>query len=406
MDDPKTIDNQDFQKIDVKIKELEREHSRPGWNIWLVATALFGICWLFLDRLEQFRGSWQLVGTFTVAFYFIVRFSFMFMENSQLRFRETEYLHVQFTKSLFRFRKRVLSIDLLYSAIAFYLFNVVMVPGWTRFFGNFFLSIFVLFIVSGFIFSVVSLPLVVGTQKKQPGIVSAVIYVLLFGLPIAIGVSLLLHHMDSIALKLPEFRMALLITGAAILLYILVVLSKQNPLLSSLRELRNDIAFNTINSSDANKRLDLILLGFRLEQAVDKELSSVLKIIHKGTSLCDRMNKHLDLLATPPKNLLDEESKAIQDAAQDALHDCLSNLEDAVNSLEKAQRKLHYKLSVIGKQCQDQMELAELTEKVQNELEIFKKSVNLLSKREPEFKKASKVEKSDDQIKVQQLPES
>ena len=145
--------------------------------------------------------------------------------------------------------------------------------------------------------------------------------------------------------------------------------------------MRQDLTLFDLDIDEANERLKLIILGLRLEQAVDKELSTVLEIIHDATSITERMIRHIELFNTPSEKLSPNNEIGIKEAAVDAMKNCQNILKIKIKDFEKAHQKLTIKLLIIKKQCQDATEFAEILKKVENEFMVFKTTFSRLDKK-------------------------
>ena len=377
---PAIKEEQVFRSISSKIEELEREHSRPGWTIWLIGSALLATALLFLDSWEKFRGSWQVVGAFSVAFYLISHVVLSFLLSFRSRFAQGKHPRIKYSTTLYRSAKRIICLEFVYSVLVLYLLNVIIVPPWIRALGNVIVSVFVLFIVFSLILTFVRYPLVITAQKKKRGLTYALNAV--FGvIPTVIGVGIFLPYIDSITQNIAEIRMAALIVTAVILFGRAVNLSKRNPLLLSLMDLRSDLVFNALNPSEASERLELIVIGFRLEQAVDVELSAVLRVIHEATATWERIYRHFHLFESPPAGLSEGEVSDIKNAAVDAMCRCTNESENILELLKTAVDRLYQKLAIIRKQCQDPMEVDQLIVEVRKEFGIMTVSFNSFRKK-------------------------
>ena len=359
--------------ISTKIDELEREYARPGWTLWALMAGLATCVWLFLSMVQQFTGSWNLVARFFFTLYVLGRIALSSLPGSVSRFNQSTRLHVKFSNAYYRSAKRVIITEVLLVALAFVAFDNISVPHWIRILGLVWLISYALLLTVGLSFAFFRYPLVVTGQRMPPKGVPFVI-VLFVVLPTVVAIGASLQFIGVVPQALTELRLSALLAAIAFIFLSLIDKSKPDLLIAALKDLRSDLTFGDVDQKEAENRLEIIVLGFQLQQALDQELSAVLSGVHRMTELNERVGSHIDLLhRVQTENEVTTHRSTVQ-TVHDAISHCISEETSLIGKLDRDVSTLNMKLLLIARQCRNPLEVVQLSNTVRAEVNTMQES--------------------------------
>jgi hypothetical protein len=371
-----------LEVAEAQIDQLERENSRPGWSLWAVLVSLCAVLWLLSTEIQAngTPGPEQL--RFALAGYLALKVLFSLADIGGPRAHSRPEMRLQESGAFFGSARRILVFTLLLLlAIVVLVLQDSMLKRWHIVFLWFYVGPLLAAIATFILMSIAKFPVVVSGKKRQPKLAAGVIAYTLVS-PILLATSLVIDGNPSRLASMAFARIAALISVAVFLADRLVVLSKRNPLLTSLEQIRADVSFGSIGPTEALERISIVTSGFRLEQALQADISRLMDFVHQETELCKTVKERFALILRKKTSgafivVKSKESEAVADSIMYLLEK-LNALADRVTPRLEAFRR---RVAFIAAQSSDLHEISDLVAKLQKEFAVPKDLVAEIGER-------------------------
>lgn len=367
------------EQIEVKIEELERQLTSPGWSIWAILGAIASVVWIFLEFLKDFNADFRNGFTLAVPIFliFISGFNRLWAQR-QLKFQPST-MYIQFSSTLMRqSTKRFIFDTLIYLTLIFTisLLNCVV---WAR---NYIIIIFsfrVIMLLLGLIYAFGRFPSVVNNQKKYPLLLNSIsIFNVLAMLFIVLTfIWPFITTLKDFPLRIMEVQFGLLLALLFILTRTYINIAEQSPLLDTLRQLKHDLTFSHISPHQAGEQLELIIYGLKIEKYIDKELMTILNKFQEGSIKISRLNELLSQLEDSGESNDVEKIEKLQSITKESMIKIVLIIDEIfikVNSFSK-------KILLIKGQTNENLDLIEFQNKIKFNMDDMKKQIHEFTER-------------------------
>lgn len=271
--------------LDFEINRITVEQQRPGWTLWAIYGGLVSSGWLLLDQWE--KGSVNVINVLHLFLIFslitdIITDSQILLPNDTKRLKKTprvkQYTEITRPLDAFLFMARsglllliaILlrnKINLIQTGITLFYYGVLTVLG-----------------VLGFVISLFNISILFPPQpwEIKARMVSNIISVIvLAALVWAVSGYIELALAHPILISVSDFRVAGLLYVISFLIPMLAEHSKDNPLLTSLIEIRRDLAFGHVDLQTAVQQSDIAIAGLKAEEALRVGFSDLLQFMEE-----------------------------------------------------------------------------------------------------------------------------
>jgi len=303
-DETPTVSNV-LSALDFEIDRITSERRRPGWSLWAVYGGLASAVWLLFDQIEKTGFRWfvvlQLFLVLSVSKELLLSFK-QVMERSILS--KSEAARFKFFSETERRVPLFLAILLNIGFLVIAIVTRTRVGWFSEIVMFIFLGGNVAFAISSFIRSFSRALIRVTQGFRLPFPYS------LYGLSIELSINAIfsaavIGYATDLVKSHPtvtDLRVASLLFVVSAFLPLLVREDEVVPLLSSLQNLRRDVALGRVPMTMAVTRMDEILVGMRAPRAFQEDLQEILDSIQSISSRSERlastMSGFTDLLKT------------------------------------------------------------------------------------------------------------
>jgi hypothetical protein len=362
-----------FDVANAQIDQVEREHTRPGWSIWAVLVALCSALWMLSLEIQQHGFPQKEHFRIAIAVYLFIAFVRAIATIGDLQHPTNKSeIRLFSSASLYHGSRRTLAFEIVVTvAILVIALQNQMLSSWRVSFLWLYCVGYLLLLTTALVMSLVNLPVVVSGRKPRPFLTGTVaVYYLLTTICLS---AFLLARVDVKTVTSMIFlRSVGLLVAIAILAEFLVKFSKTNPLLKALEQIRDDLSFERITPQEAKERISVITNGFKLEQALQADISRLMNYIHEETSLFTTLRERFNLIFEKTKRgRLRIGSKGLSETTM-AIMDSIKYLVDKARGTEQKMRPLNKKitrrLSIIAAQSINREEIFSLERKILKEL--------------------------------------
>ncbi len=345
-----------LDSIDFEINRIQSEQNRPGWTRWAILGSLATLVWLFLNELESKTITWLHVSLIFFVFsllldnilFFTALISPKSSNNQKLRF---DFSHRHFGNNrmlmlLILFRIAIMlyiawlfSGDVLkYQAVAAYVLYLI-----------FFLIFLTIFVVS-----FLKLPILIsgkGTVPKSS----------YFMLLTALGVGLIpLYAYGHAALEVSSisnysnYKIAGLLLVASYVLMMLFGLfggaGSSSPILSSLIEIRRDVALRRMDIESSIRQLDIAIAGMQVDEVLQEYVRVILQAFEEINQQYKKALKIVEA-AEPylPKegSILAENERKLIEATIESYQPHIKEMDVPFNKIEEQLEKLRNRAKLL-----------------------------------------------------------
>ena len=278
--------------VDFEIQRIDTEQSRKGWTFWAVLGAAGSGVWLILD---QFGSVLHVITVLQLTLCFTsVVISFILISNSLL----PQSLNKNFSLR-FRSAKEMNRLQILFElirSVGILLISLLITDGVSlssRILTGVIFGFLALLCLGALIFSLFGLAMQVPSKPDSRTNLG-------FGIALVL-LSWIVYSYTAAAMSSPDgissadFRMAGLIVAVSYLIPVMASQLTASPLLSSLIEIRRDLAMGRIDCENAAQQLDIAVLGMKTEDLLQEDVRKILQNL-------ENVNRQLALQSTSFEN--------------------------------------------------------------------------------------------------------
>ncbi len=372
--------NQTFAFINAKINEIEKKYSKPGWTIWGVLCACAGAIWLFISQMEQETFILSNVMLMAASLYLIIfPLINILRSSSDLESTTRNTLFVKNANVFGAGIKRIVLLEIIYNILIYLAFANSNLLDPLCFFAKTLVSIYILLFLITFIATFSRVPIALN-HRKESKFSSVFLFLLFYVISIIVGCLILTDQFKIESMSIVDFKNGALLCIIAILIHFSIELTKKNLLLENLIQIKTDLALGYIDINEANEKIEIVIMGLRVEKYLDRELNNVMNTIHDLIVSYKNIEKYIDLYS----EICDkgeEKSDANKDAIKDACRYQFDMIKKTFTKLRHYDVKLKLKLLVIKKQLVDKSYIIRIEEEVSKELNLLNNHLNLISNR-------------------------
>ncbi|MCX8129402.1 MAG: hypothetical protein N3I35_04795 [Clostridia bacterium] len=382
---PQNINGTIATQIRYQIDQLKQEHVKPGWNLWIILTAIAGCIWLLIQEIEKKFGQAnqiiyiilllliieQIIGNFPISF------SINKLKINNNRYYTSNFLLVESKKLSFYHIPK-------YSIIIFLILHLSLFQGSFKilmisYYAWGIISSLLIFVFSKYTFPVPASSM--GTNKAHK-----VLQIIISLFLILIAYKTFLYTNMKSELLLINIKYAGLIFTTLYLIPLLIKQTFKNPFISALEEVYKDLIFNVIKPEDAKSRADLIVNGLNYKYYFQNEFIDIIDSIHNLDNVCTKVSKLIDSANSITNEDLcnNEEKKMFLEALIDSIHYNHGLLDTLSKDLEKKLDKFIFKIKMVDALDKSSSELLEIKNEIKTAItkakehsrEISQKKVN------------------------------
>jgi len=318
-----------FQFLNEEISQLFAEQAQPGWTLWAVLGALATVLWLLSQELEAHTFSTENVSLLLLVFSMSSDVLRVGVEQISPDTKQSRTGRFQFSRQFLSSTRLSFYWELvrgmLFVGIVVTYSTGIRIDHWVA--ALYYSGVLILMSSLGIGLSYSKMPIDLGRlgiTLKEKIVVTVTLLV-----PTAWGLFGYVQHLSDLssAPSITDYRLGALLLAILVLVEVLTTRSTPSPLISSLREIRRDLICNKIDTNTAIEQVDIALLGLRVNDFLQEEISSFLRtnsVWHN--SVKDVRDQFEELSSGLPDRPTKEQSTAI-----------LSTYESIVTNLKETQ---------------------------------------------------------------------
>ncbi len=342
--------------INQEITNLKREIEQPGWTEWAVLGSLAAIIWLFLDLVEGINNWAQvyLVLLILLIAQHVITIAISLIqyeqigESGNIRFRTAKnYLRMSRVGLLILAIRCIVPILLTFrfAPAVSNLTNILVVI----LFGLFLLPVIVIFV-----FSYLETPLPINIFPKKGNII------LINGLMLFASIYPLVQYIrfarsSFLGITIVDIKLSLIILAVFSLINLLFQKPISGLIIKSLENIRRDVVFENISIEDAKKQTEIAILGGRIADVFEKDISKILDYLGVLNARIFRIGSNIDKLIEQfnkyGENLSDDEMEIQSSIMREmiiGLRDSLISSDDLKKAYDVFHRKTNFLLNFAG----------------------------------------------------------
>lgn len=362
-----------------EIDEFRNERRRPGWTTWAICVSFATTAWFFLHELDIESFPLLNIARLILIVSFFVD---LFRTITSINISSSPQYPNRFNlaKQLLGSTRFLMLVFLLYRMVLLY-FIWLLLPSVefsvsvTAYLINAFFSVFTFIAL---LFSYFPIPFPKKPQAKitpflDIGISIGSIYCIIYYLNPSFYSSI----MPS------EIRLAGLLVVMGYLIFLYIGSSSEIPLLSSLVNIRREVALNRMDLNEAIKQTDLVLSGLQVSDLFEEEIQQILQLNEGANTEINKLVHNLEILEKKGKQEnISFEDKAIIDSL---LLSSIHYLEKIIKFQEQNKKKVgsftRKAIFIIGISKETKPAIAELIEKIESSILDTDKKLRTLQER-------------------------
>lgn len=375
--------------LDSEIELLQLKIKRQGWTNWAIMGSIATLIWLLIDILELQK--YHLYNIFLLilivsilidTIMFINSFFLSLSSDFNNKFRlsnqmlpqgrfnillmVTRYTMLITGVKIFNFKFDTISIILLYVFNGSLLFTCVILA----------------------ILSFLDIPFPENFKYKNWKNYLGPIFMTATGLLLIYKLANFIFYKE---ITISDVRISLLSIAVYILIFLFFLIKKDIPLLNNLSDIRKQITFDEIPIIEATKQIDIIMTGLTLPDALQKHISSILKVASKILSNLTVYIKEFgeyENLYSGSKGNLSVEQKEIADAIRESLSSRLKEIEEIIDKdMPRVFKPLLWRIYICNNFTQNDEVFKLIREKFDSSFGEIKKQISEIKIRSEKFTK-------------------
>ena len=350
--------------INTHIDEIKTESKEPGWSTWAFIVGFCSIAFLLYNEWSAFQGNLNHILILTFAEYNILDCLRTFFFTKKLK-NSSNQLFIKPATDAFSISNRRMVLLICYMLFFIWinhdynLYNPVKTTIYA------YLGLMILLCVSTIIISHFNLPVVTSKTKKNK-LIQTIIFIILRLTPIVVSFYILFSEIEDIKTQRNDIELSVLIALELVVLYLLIKSTEKNKTLHNLFQLKQDLLYERIESSDAINRLEIIISGSRLNKIMEKELGKIIETIHEVENDFRQAHKYAEKIHSLGN---DENLILSKETLIDAIRTRVNKTKEKMIVLAKYYTTFTLKFKVIVTQAEDDIEIKEIEDMVANEID-------------------------------------
>src|SRR5688572_29511838 len=288
--------------IDFEIERLDSQQGRKGWTLWAVLVAIASGLWLLLDQLQS---SVHWLSILQLILCMAVAVEVFTLVNQQLNFSyRKKNLNGRFRPANETNRLQLLIQMVRYASL--FCIALIATAGVRLHYRLIVLIVFgFLSLINAAGFLVLTWMVSVIPAPRKSLVADLILWIIIISLTWSCYGYLSATWSSPDRVTLVDVRIAGLIVAITSLLRVLANESTTPPLLFSLIEIRRDLALGRIDVKHGADQLDIAILGLRIEDAFQEDVSKILKLFETVNRKLADQQPVLDRLPSLPSRLPD-----------------------------------------------------------------------------------------------------
>ncbi|HEX2996205.1 MAG TPA: hypothetical protein VHP14_15370 [Anaerolineales bacterium] len=324
------LDQSLLSYIDHEIDYIRNEIQQPGWTLWATLGGLASLVYLLIDNFSQKQLNLItvfLLYTLADMLIALIRVSLPANEDPDHKGRFKLFESPTGYRLLFNVALSLISIVLAYkwqSSIEKQI--VYSIIAWYG-------SLILMAVVVQFFKAMTSGVQLPAGPKKGISISTGCIFGPLLFLTVYLAwriINNFITHTQIFGIE--ELKVALILVAIVFLLGILIRIRTKSPILSSLAEIRRNYFLGAISTKEARERVEIALLGLKVSDILQKQLSEFLSTMQATHSALQTALAKLNVLqkVNAKGGDLSDEDTAIKESVSDGIE---KDIENAVKNL-------------------------------------------------------------------------
>lgn len=293
-----------LQYLNQEINQLLADQKQPGWTVWALLGALATTLWLLSEELGapsvSVSNSLLLFLVFSISLHILGLLKHMVSQPKTRGMELTgrfQFTHHQFGPTRVTGFVVLAELSLFLWISVRYSEKVSAVHFWA---GILYLGTAALLVLFVIVLSYLRLPLPQSSTRNKYEVVPY-IFLVITGCLFVFGYASALSTQVP-TLNVSDYRVGALLLVTSFLIQKLSGQSTQSPLISSLRDIRRDLVCGRQELKAAIDQIDVALLGLKVHDVLQEEVSTLLKSHSDYRSILRKLNVQTQALASTLPN--------------------------------------------------------------------------------------------------------